>query len=659
MAAGLARLTWYVRRLARMSPAEVTHRFVEQGKKFSDRYRRYSWSQFGTFKGPLSGLPGLGMPPSSNPSPHGPVAAINRGSFHLLGQSWPDPPAGKAWWDADSIWHRDPVSCRLWPGAETDAVRVNYRGRHGYGDVKFIWELNRLQFLQVLAAGEASEHIPAIVRSWMIANPPFKGINWTSGIEAASRILSLLVVLAFADQQLRAALDSPARCFIEAHAYWIARYPSLHSSANNHRVAETAALLLAALCAPGMPSAAAHRRACHHALERLPQMLFHSDGVGAEQSPTYAAYSLEWLVLAAIASEASGMPFSSAFRDRLAAAALHLRWMMDDGGAVPRIGDDDEGRVLASDQAPEPRYVASVLALTAGWLGDHGLQPPAREQHLRDRLAPRSPSARSPTTSVGGMRTFAEGGYTVARRPTRQGTLLLVFDHGALGFGAIAAHGHADALSVWLHWGEEALLVDAGTYLYHAGGHDRDLFRGTRVHNTLVLEEADQSRIAGPFNWSRHARAYIVARDTRSITAQHDGYLRAFGLLHRRCIECVSHDSILIRDFLVGTPRRASLRWSIGFTLGPDLVPLIDARAAEIVTPAGRRLSLAVEGAASVWNCEQVPFSPAFNSRRLVRRLTCHGEIGRPGDAPIATTVLRFREIPKSVTSAPKVVHAY
>jgi hypothetical protein len=256
------------------------------------------------------------------------------------------------------------------------------------------------------------------------------------------------------------------------------------------------------------------------------------------------------------------------------------------------------------------------------------------------------------------MRTFAEGGYTIARKQTGQGTLLFVFDHGPLGFGAIAAHGHADALSVWLHWGEEALLVDAGTYLYHAGGRDRDLFRSTRAHNTLVLEGADQSRIAGPFNWSRHARSQIIARDERSVTAQHDGYLRTFGLMHRRHIECAADDQILIRDYLLGTPRRTPLRWSIGFTLGPDLALSLAATNANIVTPAGRHLSMEIESIARGWRCDQAPFSPAFNSRKMMPRLSCDGEIRLPLDSPIATTTIRLRDGTKSVLRAASALHA-
>ena len=78
---------------------------------------------------------------------------------------------------------------------------------------------------------------------------------------------------------------------------------------------------------------------------------------------------------------------------------------------------------------------------------------------------------------------------------------LMVMDHGPLGHLSIAAHGHADALALWLHIGDQPVLVDAGTYLYHSGGAWRDRLRGTPLHNTLSLDDRNSSRIAGPFNW--------------------------------------------------------------------------------------------------------------------------------------------------------------
>ena len=111
------------------------------------------------------------------------------------------------------------------------------------------------------------------------------------------------------------------------------------------------------------------------------------------------------------------------------------------------------------------------------------------------------------------LRTFAQGGYTVMRRARPAGDVLLAMDHGYLGYLSIAAHGHADALAVWLHLGDRPVLADAGTYLYHSGGAWRTHFRGTAAHNTLCVEGADQSTMSGHFNWSHQAGSKVACRN--------------------------------------------------------------------------------------------------------------------------------------------------
>jgi len=132
--------------------------------------------------------------------------------------------------------------------------------------------------------------------------------------------------------------------------------------------------------------------------------------------------------------------------------------------------------------------------------------------------------------------------------------MLLVFDHGPLGYLSIAAHGHADALSIWLHVDGQPLLVDAGTWRYHGAGATRDRFRGTAAHNTLTVAGADQSEIAGPFNWSRKADCRVLSLTDApwSVEAEHDGYRRRFGCLHRRRIETGGPLKFSVIDRLVG-----------------------------------------------------------------------------------------------------------
>jgi uncharacterized heparinase superfamily protein len=124
-------------------------------------------------------------------------------------------------------------------------------------------------------------------------------------------------------------------------------------------------------------------------------------------------------------------------------------------------------------------------------------------------------------------------------------------DAGPHGFLSIAAHAHADALAFTLSVGGQPILVDAGTFDYFGADDCRAYFRSTRAHNTVLVDDLDQSVPAGPFLWTRHARTKVEARDETMLTASHDGY-RRLGVIHRRQLEL--RGSVLrVEDTLTGT----------------------------------------------------------------------------------------------------------
>jgi hypothetical protein len=98
------------------------------------------------------------------------------------------------------------------------------------------------------------------------------------------------------------------------------------------------------------------------------------------------------------------------------------------------------------------------------------------------------------------------------------------------------------------------MLADPGTYLYHSGGEWRDWFRSTRAHNTLCLGGTDQSRMAGPFNWTSKAEpgwTMSVPGPTWQWVASHDGYLGSHGVRHERSV-AATDDGYLLTDRLLG-----------------------------------------------------------------------------------------------------------
>ena len=252
----LERLIWCYRRLRAMDGAEVAHRLGEAVKRRLSRLDRAGWEAFDRGDGTLPVLAPPGryaidtLAPDLLDTLRLATRAARSGHVALLGQSWP-PERGPA------RLHLDPATGNAWP-RDVYCFDIDYRREQRLGDVKYVWEFNRLQFLQPVAALAAYDRDDGLadfcldeIESWIDANPPFLGVNWASGIELALRVVSILVVLGLiGTERVRPALRRKIRACLAAHAYWLARYPSRHSSANNHLIAEAGALFLLGTLSP-------------------------------------------------------------------------------------------------------------------------------------------------------------------------------------------------------------------------------------------------------------------------------------------------------------------------------------------------------------------------------------------------------------------------
>lgn len=100
--------------------------------------------------------------------------------------------------------------------------------------------------------------------------------------------------------------------------------------------------------------------------------------------------------------------------------------------------------------------------------------------------------------SVAGNQTaFGESGYY----KLYAGGYALLFDCGQIGPSYMGGHAHCDCLGFELCRGQEALFVNSGTYQYQ--GKLRQFFRSTRAHNTVMIDEREQSELWGEHRVAR------------------------------------------------------------------------------------------------------------------------------------------------------------
>jgi hypothetical protein len=414
----LERLSWYARRLAVMERGEIRHRIGEQLARRRARRERRGWPDFlvqgarpealelfAPLFGPL-------LPEPVDRQFQTAADAFRSGTMRLLNLDWPRPVLDASGCMDPTVWLLDPVSGASWPGAGQSAFGIDFRFNEGHGDVKYVAEANRLHFLAAPAihARRTSDarlagHILGSVLSWMEANPPGRGINWYSGIECGYRLAALACIVAALEPWIDTAAGERLAAFVNAHGTWLARFPSLYSSANNHLVAEAMGLVLAARLLPAHPDAPVWLATGTKHLQDRALALFHEDGVGQEQSPAYSAFTLEMLLIGfrALGPESP----AAATRERLARAAQALNAFLDDAGGTPSIGDDDQSRVLLAYGSEEPRYTASIAAAIAGFLDRADLAPWIRDPHWRDVVFAAPCGGAPPPTAPSRSRTEA------------------------------------------------------------------------------------------------------------------------------------------------------------------------------------------------------------------------------------------------------------
>lgn len=645
MSARTARVAWLLRRLRNMSAAEVLHRAREVSRRRLVRRRLQGWAQYASQDGTVPVLPGLRERVLASDAGQRSALAqaakrFRDGHFEALGVRWPAGAVSMSF--PARIWSLDPCTGRQWPSAQRFCFDIPYRMERGLGDVKYVWEFGRLQFLPVLAADVLLRGTPAsldaidrALNSWYGENPPFQGVHWAELLNVAMRAISVLVALSLCGDRLPRRTIQRARALLAAHARLLGLFPSLHSSANNHLVAECAAQYLLAVAMPELPTSAAAHAWARHELNQQVLLQILPDGWPAEQSPSYGAFTAEFVLLAAVVAQAADEPFPASTRERLLAFADHVQALANDRGLVPSLCDNDEGRVLAQG-GHEADYPVSVAAAIAAVFGQALRLPAAPAPRLRDAVFGR---ARCGGAAPHGQRRFEHGGCSIDRRRLAGRSCVLSFDHGPLGYLSIAAHGHADALAVTLDVDARPVLVDPGTYLYHSGGAWRDWFRSTRAHNTLNLGGADQSRMAGPFNWSAKAGVRVHAVEAGPHwrwSASHDGYVAAFGVRHERSVAALA-DGYRIVDRLVG--RRSPGPAEVVFQLGVGCHAVREDGGFAVYDAAGPVARLVFEAPGEL-QCRRGGalgmggwVSPRFGVREPVDRISWRGAVPEGGAA--------------------------
>ncbi len=502
-----------------------------------------------------------------------------------------------SWWPAAGAetidWHLDPVHARRAPrlfGADVPYLDP------ACGDHKIIWELNRHQHWLALGrafwlTGDARyrDRCLSELAGWMDANPPLIGVNWASMLELALRSFSWIWALHFfAEGPAQAGLVGAALRVgpvtggaapwtvdlllgLDRQLTHVEHNLSHYFSPNTHLLGEALALYVAGRVLPELARSPRREAIGRQVLIAESERQIAADGGHCERSTHYHRYALDFYLLAlAIAriTEDRVEPLFQRAAGKLAAAA---RLLADDDGRAPHIGDDDGGVLMpiAGRAADDWR---DSLASAAALLGQPDLRVgPTPEEPFwllaHPALAHALDTSRhAPVADIVASAALPDTGYFVSRSAAGDH---LVVDGGPHGYRN-GGHAHADALSLAFTVRGLPLLIDSGTGCYTIDTDLRDRLRSTALHNTLVLDDRNQSVPRGPFHWATTAngtvRRWRVNGGFDYFDGAHDGYRP---LQHRRHVLVLHGDLLIVADLVSDLdlrgvePHVAAVHWHI------------------------------------------------------------------------------------------------
>lgn len=386
-----------------------------------------------------------------------------------------------------------------------------------------LWRYNLHYFDYLLDNNRPFSEKSALISDWIRHNPIGKGDGWEP-YTASLRVVNWIKFFLQADDNAAASQDFLQSLYLQTA--WLENNIEYHILAN-HYLKNGKALYFAGVFFSGSDADRWHKKGLAILIEEAKEQIL-KDGGHFERSPMYHAIMVEdYLdVLNLVQNSAIGNLNSIELLKHKATKALrYLHDITMPDGEIPLFND------AAFGIAPTPEQLFTYARQVIGY---------ERPSYPHDLT----------------VTAKQDSGYFIMR----QGEDALVFDCGPVGPDYQPGHAHCDTLSYELSLNGRRLVVDSGVYNYENSA-ERHYARSTRAHNTVSVDQAEQSEIWGVFRVAR--RAYPLAASIMqtgpssvNIEGAHDGYKRLKGnIIHARSIKFNETDGYRIYDKLEGRGR--------------------------------------------------------------------------------------------------------
>lgn len=379
-------------------------------------------------------------------------------------------------------------------------------------DIDKLW-LYHLHYFDVLNATPTPDNVPwliHLIQRWIRENPPLS-VNAWEPYTISLRTVNWIKWLITANYEDIAILQS-----IATQVRYLVKRLETHIL-GNHLLANAKALIFAGCYFEGKEAAKWFAIGLRHFNQQLTAQIL-QDGGHFELSPMYHAIILEDLLDVINILTAYGKPVPENWHT---CAANMFQWL----------------QTLSHPDGDIAFFNDAVLGVAP-----HRQALLAYHARLKLMMPEEAPHTAFTHLSASG---FAR---------LQQNIAVLIADVGQVGASYQPGHAHADTLSFEFSIGQQRLLVNSGISTYNDCD-KRHEERGTHAHNTVVINNKNSSDVWKSFRVAKRAHVHNIKSEQRanyiSLSAEHDGYLKNFKIIHRRTWD-LTPNKLFIHDSIMG-----------------------------------------------------------------------------------------------------------
>ena len=434
-------------------------------------------------------------------------------------------------------WHTDFKANVRWDKKFYQEIR----GIKG-ADIKVPWELSRCQHLLWLGEafmlthkGKYAQEVIDEIGWWIDDNPLMYSVNWKCAMDVAFRAVNWIFALNMISDYpgYEDTFSEKVSRSLWKHGFFI--YNNLEREipySNNHYASDVAGLLYIGELFGETKKGKRWLRLALKEYEKEIRKQVLPSGVHYERSVSYHRMMTEMLSYPVYMLNRMGEKIPTDIKKSIGKMYAYIAAYTKPNGLSPLIADNDDGRFAPFFKRDfrKHNYLNDSRSIE-NRIVSVGLQPLFCKMGEEENF-------------------YTDAGIAILKRVD---DYLLINNSGYSKCPKdsdyiIPTHTHNDQLSFELCFEGKDIIVDTGTYLYTSSEKDRNEFRSTQKHNTIVVDDEEQNGFNTAFSMKRNV---IIGNLCESEDGGFEGdYTTIDGKMHHKRVFNFTKSQLVLKDLI-------------------------------------------------------------------------------------------------------------